>query len=111
VIIKPLKTGYVLSVVHVVGFLLTVSYTYVSADGQASLVWVYWALIDFPLSLFYFFGESYGDILTTIEGYAPLVAQILYLPNIVHGIFGTIWWLFLPTFISKIFARLKPTRT
>jgi hypothetical protein len=62
------------------------------------MLWAVFAVIDFPLSLIYMIvGKSYYHFLQSL-GDSPL-AYILYLPHLVHGFLGTLWWYFLPRLV------------
>ena len=81
--------------IHLFGILLTWLYVSNSSEGQASLLWVYWAFIDFPFSLLY----------------SLLDNNFL----VVHGAIGTVWWYFLTallinliSIVSGVFRRRSP---
>ena len=82
--------------IHLLIFLLTIFYINLSGDGQASLIWVVFAIIDFPVSVFYLFSNA--EILNSISEY-------IYIPYLFHGVFGTIWWYVLPFCILKIIRK------
>ena len=70
-----------------------------SNDPQAPLSWAFFSIIDFPVSLLYFSGKSYRSFLLSIE--YQFLQRILYLPYIIHGFLGAIWWYFLPRLVTK----------
>ncbi|MEJ0036715.1 MAG: hypothetical protein WDO68_11605 [Gammaproteobacteria bacterium] len=72
--------------VHLIGVLLTAWYVAQSSDGQAPLMWVYWAFIDFPFSLLY----------------ALLDNNVL----LIHGAIGTAWWYALILLLSKAISAV-----
>jgi len=92
------KIGLCLSILHFLGFIFTVVIIYFSSDPQASLLWGIFAVIDFPISLVYFGARVYAKIVNSLG--QTFFVQILYLPHIVHGLLGTIWWYFLPRLVS-----------
>jgi hypothetical protein len=71
-------------------------------DGQAMLLWTYWLVIDFPVSLLVPLGWS------LIDPDSPLSRYWLYG---VHGVIGTIWWYVLPLIVARVYRRFVPTRT
>jgi hypothetical protein len=76
-----------------------------SLDGQAPLLWVIFAVVDFPISLIYFLaGQGYSRWLHALDN--PILAQVFYLPHFIHGVLGTLWWYWLP----KIISRFRTTR-
>src|SRR5437773_2151742 len=90
--------GLFCACLHVFGFTATLLCIRFSRDPQASLLWTPWAIIDFPVSLFYWLGgNTYSTWLGTFEN-SP-VAQVLYLPHLIHGPVGTLWWYFLPSLL------------
>lgn len=96
------------ALVHLLLFFLTVLYVSQSHDGQAPLVWGIWAVIDFPVSLFYFVGgNAYSALLHSVSG--P-IAWLLYLPHWIHGVLGALWWYLLARFFVS-FRKRRATRT
>ena len=77
--------------------------TYVSEvgqrDGQAMLLWGYWLVIDFPVSLLVPLGWS------VIDPDSPLSRYWLYA---VHGVIGTIWWYCVPLIVAGVYRKFMP---
>ena len=97
------KLGIILSTIHLLFFLLTISYLNSSHTEQASFIWIIWFPVDLPWSLLYLIGgEEYGQWVETIYRYSPIISEILYTPHLVHGIIGTIWWFFLPKIVHRL---------
>jgi hypothetical protein len=108
---SPRQWGTVLATVHLLGVLLTIWYAAASTDGQAPLVWAIWAIIDFPLSLAYLLlGPPYAQWTQTLSSDRPGLAQFVYLPHLLHGVLGTVWWFFVPFIVAKFAARIKEGR-
>ena len=82
---------------HLAAFLTLAFYITRSADPQAPLLWVVFAVIDFPLSLLYFLAGSLSNSLHQFE--KSWVAYVLYLPYLIHGLLGPIWWYLLPRLV------------
>lgn len=84
------KIGLLFCIIHIAAVISFVYYlNYISGiDAQGNLMWSYWLIIDFPVSLFVilFF---YFDVTSRF---------MLYF---VHGVLGTIWWFFLTALIYK----------
>jgi hypothetical protein len=100
--------GILLAAVHLLGFLTTALWVSASTDGQAPLIWVLWAFVDLPWSLVYvLIAQPYTQWLDVLSYNHPLLAHYLYLPYILHGFIGTIWWFFLPTIIGGIIRGLR----
>ena len=92
------KIGICLAILHCVGFVVAFSYIALSTDPQAPLVWLVFAIVDFPISLLYYLaGGLYSTIVKTLPSF---LAQILYPPHVIHGLLGTIWWYYLPRFFT-----------
>lgn len=87
----------VLAIVHLFVVICIDALVRLSIDGQAPLLWGILAVVDFPVSLIY---------LATSSISFRLIANYVYLPYIVHGVFGTMWWYCIPLVISKI-AKLS----
>jgi hypothetical protein len=89
------KMGIYLAGLHIIAFALLVMWISRSTDPQASLTWGVFAVFDFPISLLYLLaGPTYSNWLGRLE--TSNLAQIFYLPHLIHGLFGAIWWYFLP---------------
>ena len=94
------KIGFALSGIHLLMFSLFAIYL-AFGDGQARLLWALWLPIDFPVSYAVIVG------LERIPDTLPAGAFLrTWLPHIVHGIFGTIWWFYLPTLVAMLFSWL-----
>ena len=84
---------------HLLAFIVVLLCINTSLDPQAPLLWGGLAIIDFPISLLYFcMGTTYSAWLDSYgtDGFAYL----LYGPYLIHGIFGTFWWFFLPRLVT-----------
>jgi hypothetical protein len=102
------RIGLVLAGWHLFFFLLTVAWVEHSADGQSSLVYVFWFPIDLPWSLLYFaIGSQYGDWLDGVHKVSSVLGNVFYPPYLIHGLVGTIWWYFLPG-IARAYFGAKP---
>jgi len=100
--------GIILASVHLCAFVVTVTYTVKSPIEQSSLVWLVWFPIDIPWSFINILGgEAYSLWLANIASKSFLFEYAFYTPYLVHGLIGTIWWYYLPTFISKISFHIK----
>src|SRR5947209_16488928 len=82
--------GVCLAIAHLLITIAFAIYIHGSVDPQAPLLWGVLAVTDFPLSLLYFFSSSIPRFDQSWLG------QLFYLPYIFLGLFGTIWWYFLP---------------
>jgi hypothetical protein len=90
------KIGLYLTILHCIGFVITAVYIYFSTDPWASLMWMVFAIIDFPVSLLYYF---YFHFNIDTENLPLFFAVLLYPPHIIHGLIGGIWWYYLPRLI------------
>ena len=89
------RVGVTLSLLHGVAFTATFLYVQLSSEAQAPLVWTKWFIVDVPISLLYFLGHTNYPEWSVAQN-NPIPAQVLYLPHLIHGLLGTIWWYFLP---------------
>ncbi|HUP79057.1 MAG TPA: hypothetical protein VM260_10930 [Pirellula sp.] len=95
------RVGICLAVAHLLLFVGCVLYVNSTYEGQASLIWVTWAIVDFPVSLIYvLFAESYSKWLQDALQGKELLQQVLYLPHVVNGLLGTVWWYLLPKLLT-----------
>ncbi len=105
-LMKIYKASVIVAATHLIGVGALAKSIESSSDPQAPLMWIYFAIIDFPASLFYFIpGENYESFRNAHVG-TP-VAQLLYMPYIIHGLLGTLWWLFLTNFIISIYTKRR----
>jgi hypothetical protein len=95
------------ALLHLLGVIATAWYVAQSTDGQAPMVWVYWAFIDLPWSLTYFFGHGYTGWTEGHFGGSPLLAQLLYFPHLLHAIVGTLWWYCLVRLVGMVVASMR----
>ena len=88
------RVAAIVAALHVVGAVLTAWYVSVAShtDGQAVLVWVYWMVIDFPVSFL---------------SYQLLDVQ----PVIVHAIFGSFWWFVLAAVLTRLIRLMRGRNT
>lgn len=93
--------GIVLAIVHLLAFLAFVIYLHQSGEGQAILLWALWLPVDFPISLTVLAGF---ELLPPDDSIGSALRRAL--PYLVHGIFGTLWWYFLPFLITGVFRRI-----
>jgi hypothetical protein len=102
------RVAAIVAGLHLAGVVATAFYVAQSSEGQAPLVWVYWAFIDLPWSLAYLLqGPGYGSWVEAHSGGHPLIAQLLYFPHLLHGIIGTVWWYFLVLLIGKLVGAVR----
>jgi hypothetical protein len=84
---------------------------YSSSSGQSALVWVFWAIVDLPVSLLYLAAPLYSRFIHSVISRDSLLDHILYLPHIIHGVFGTAWWYLLVRFATRVFLRRKKAKS
>lgn len=100
---SPIRTvAITLAVVHAAAFIAFVAYFLDTnqRDGQAMLLWGYWLVIDFPVSLLVPLGW------TVLNPDSPTSQYWLYA---VHGGAGTIWWYCLPLIAARVYRAVKPS--
>ena len=73
---------------HLVGALLTAWYVSVASasSGQAGLVWVFWMLVDLPISFLAYTLSDVGFLFT-------------------HALLGSLWWYFLVMVVTSFVKR------
>jgi len=95
------KIRFSIATTHLVGFFVMVLYVNTSPSPQAPMSWIYWAKLDFPISLIYDIScPSYFNLVNQLK--PSFFGYFFYLPHLIHGFLGTVWWYFLPgLFMSK----------
>lgn len=91
---------YITAGAHLAAFWVTVLYVYRSADGEAALVWIWWSLPDFPVSLFPS-GRPYSMLIHSIVPDNSPLSYVVYWPHLVHGVLGTMWWFCMPRWLLR----------
>ena len=76
---------------HLLMVCATAMFVNLSSAGQAPLAWGIWVVVDFPVSLLYYL-SAYSGMLNAVGAQYPALAQLLYLPHLIHGVAGTLWW-------------------
>lgn len=90
---KPVKIGLLFATVHFSLFLSFIYYLFTTdLDAQWQLYWIFWTILDFPVSFLMF-----------LNGLFPENWEMIFdnFPYFVHGILGTIWWYFIAKRITE----------
>jgi hypothetical protein len=85
--------GIALALLHTIGFLALAFYIDRLTDPQAPLLWLIFAVIDFPLSLLYLPAGSLNSHITALS-------EFVYWPYLIHGLLAPVWWYFLPKLLT-----------
>ena len=82
-VVKKYCIGF--AIFHLVAFFAFLVYLsdVAARDGQAQLLWIFWLVGDFPVSLLVFVAKAVGF-------------RSIWTLYFIHGVVGTIWWYFLP---------------
>ena len=105
------KLGITLAGIHLIGVCLT-AWIVAHLTVWAGVVWMIWAVIDFPLSLAYLIAmPAYFNWVSTLDVTHPILAQLLYFPHIFHGLVGSIWWYFLPILVARMRSTGAQTKS
>jgi hypothetical protein len=91
---------------HLLLVCTTAMFVNLSSDGQAPLAWGIWVVVDFPVSLLYYL-SAYAGPLNTVSAQYPVLAQLLYLPHLIHGVAGTLWWYGLTWVGQNVFRYIR----
>lgn len=94
------KIPYTLAVFHFLLFLGAFIYSISSGSSEYSMIWYFFYLIDFPISLLHFIGPG----LYITKG-IPILEWIFYPPYLIHGFLGAIWWYYLGRIFLNFLAR------
>jgi uncharacterized membrane protein YhaH (DUF805 family) len=92
------KIGLPLAVVHLIAFVTFALYVRRLHDPQAPLLLIVFLVIDFPVSLLDLLLASFH--LHVSAGGQSWFAELLYPPYLIHGVLGTVWWYFVPRFLT-----------
>ena len=99
------KIGLFFLIAHIFLFIVALISIGISNDPQAPLIWVIFAIVDFPVSLLYMLWAYFSDFIDA--NLCCGLSIILYFPYLIHGVLGSIWWYFLPRFfMSKRFGGI-----
>jgi hypothetical protein len=90
---------------HLLLVCATAMFVNLSLGGQAPLVWGIWVVVDFPVSLLYYL-SAYSGPLNAVGAQYPVLAQLLYLPHLIHGVAGTLWWYGLTVACQYVFRYI-----
>lgn len=97
---KRNSLGLTLAAIHLAAFIATAVFVGASPAEQIQLIWLLWFPIDLPWSLLHLFaGAGYSEWQRETSNSLPIVGYVLYLPHLVHGVLGTIWWYYVPRMI------------
>lgn len=108
--LKASVIGFILALLHLVGFFVTVHHVITSPVEQSTMIWLVWFPVDFPWSLLNLLGgEGYSNWVQHISETSEIMGYILYTPYLVHGLIGTVWWFFIPHLIRK-FLKSRESR-
>lgn len=90
------KIGLLFSLIHLAAFFGFLYYLadLSGRDGQGPFLWVYWLVLDFPVS-----------ILVVLLFALDITSH--YVMYIVHGVLGTVWWFYLPTVAYEIIVKTR----
>jgi hypothetical protein len=92
------RLGLYCAGLHFLAFVGMATYIARSVDPQAPMLWAIFAVLDFPVSLLYYLSR-YVDLLRSSADNESWINQFLYMPHLIHGVVGTMWWYFLPRFL------------
>lgn len=92
---KSLRWGVLFGGLHLALAVALAIYVDSSSDGQSPLLWAFFAVIDFPVSLLY---PGRNGVAMWVEGWWPDV----YWPYVIHGVLGTAWWFLLPFWVRPV---------
>lgn len=102
------KLGIALGFVHLLSVLMIVWYLLATdVDAQWQLIWVPLLLVDFPVSLVVVFSnELLSGLTSPWASYPASEFHGFVVPAIVHGLLGSLWWLFLPVAVSSAWTAI-----
>jgi hypothetical protein len=88
--------GSILATVHLFIFICFFVFVEVLSEGkeQIQLLWIYWLVLDFPVSIFH--------LVSVLSGNFSRFSII-----VTHGLLGTLWWYYIPTTIKFFQYILK----
>jgi hypothetical protein len=101
--------GTIFGLFHLASAVCLVIYISTIADGQGSLMWGIFAVIDFPVTLLYSFGSDIQSALDVVRlrSDSRLVNEVFSFPFIVHALFGSVWWAMIGEVIGRFIARKR----
>lgn len=104
--------GILLGVLHLVAVsTVALNLLLSEVDAQWQLVWVVFLLLDFPISLLVVFqGSIFPEFAFHALPYPASDFRGFWLPIVVHGVLGSLWWGLLPLAINAAVIGLKQLR-
>jgi hypothetical protein len=106
--IRAKRVGAMLSVIHLGMFLISVWLSRQGEGWAGVFIWPLSLVVDFPVSALHalFFAPKMDELLRGLRGSNLVLSYALYSPYLIHGVFGTIWWYFLPSIYRRFRARI-----
>lgn len=89
------RAGVIAALIHLL--LFAIFYFYINAlyagKAQAQLIWIYWLIIDFPVSILL--------LPTIVSGNIDIFFLCFF-----HGILGTLWWYYMPRILLILAKKI-----
>lgn len=109
----PLKIGILLAALHLALVAYVVSLLLRAGEPDWPMYWLIFFFLDFPVTLLYVGAGLLVDVFQ-IPRVLPLpgpsaVGDVLnfILPIFFYGIFGTLWYFYLPSLVSRVIQRMR----
>lgn len=103
------QIGIVLGSIHALAFTIFLATMFFGkVEGpQAALYWLVWMPIDFPWSWIGITAAGpWSDPIAAAFGFHPWHVWTAIM-IISHGVFGTVWWFFVPQAVASIFRSRR----
>jgi hypothetical protein len=107
--ICKIRLWAIFGLLHLASTVCLALYLSMISDGQGPFLWGIFAVIDFPVTLLYYFSSHIQSLLDVVRlrSDSRLVNELFYFPFIVHALFGSVWWAIIGAVIGRLTARVK----
>ncbi|PIQ87556.1 MAG: hypothetical protein COV74_00345 [Candidatus Omnitrophica bacterium CG11_big_fil_rev_8_21_14_0_20_45_26] len=103
------KIGMVFGMLRALLFFYVVYLIKFGNEPDWPMYWLIFLYVDFPISLVYF---RVFDMFSAIQPLPNVIAQVLnvVVPFMFFGVLGTLWYLFLPSWIANIIQKFRKVK-
>ncbi len=96
---KATRIGAIFAIVHFVAYAATFFLTSIGSSWNSIYLILFWQAADFPISLILDTSAGiYHDWIEPSLREGTILGLLLWFPNIVDGLLGSLWWFVIPRF-------------
>lgn len=99
---KATRIGAIFAVVHFIAYAASFVLTSTGSSWNSVYLILFWQVADFPVGLILVaFSGVYHEWIEPFLHEGTLLGQLLWFPNIVDGLLGSLWWFVIPKFFMS----------